>query len=74
MVTVTNQAEFEAAVTAEEAEITLGAIVNTLTVPIHACVLIMPAGTGVTGAIVNSCSAGIAMLYYGGTTAPIPTS
>jgi len=66
MVTVTNQAEFEAAVAASEAEIALGAIINTLTVPTHSCTITMSAGTGMTGAIVNSCSAGESRLYYGG--------
>jgi len=73
MVTVTSQAEYEAAVAASEAEITLGATVPTLTVPTHSCTIVMPAGTGMTGAIVNSCQAGTASLYYGGAAPTLPT-
>lgn len=72
MVTVNNQTEYEAAVAAEDVEITLGAVVNTLTVPTHACAIVMPVGTGMTGAIVNSCGAGTAFLYFGGATHPEP--
>jgi len=66
MVTVTNQAEFEAAVTAEEVEITISGTVNTLTVPVHVCRLVIPAGSSVIGAIISACTAGTAETYYNG--------
>ena len=72
MTLVNNQSEYEAAVAAEDAEITLGAVIDVLTVPTHACLITMPSGTGLTGAIVNSCSAGEAVLAYGGAAYPYP--
>ena len=72
MVTVNNQTEYEAAVAAEDAEIILGAVIEVLTVPTHACTITMPSGTGMTGAIVNSCGPGEAVLAYGGAALPYP--
>lgn len=66
---VTNQAEYEAAVAANEVVITISGTVNTVTVPTHGCKIILPAGSALTGAIVNSCGpsggTGEAFLYYG---------
>lgn len=66
MPTVTNQAEYEAAVAASSAEITLSAAIVALTAPTHSCKITMPSGTGLTGAVVAACTAGEVTLYFGG--------
>lgn len=65
---VMNQRQYEEAVEAQEAVITIGAYgIVALTVPTHTCEIVIPSGTSIQGVIVNRCEGanGEAVLSYG---------